>query len=178
MVNGLVDFGHDDGVNFSVGGGIGWCEDEVSGSTSTPVSATTANIISTTSAAAFSKSKFAWQLLAEDALPGLAAGRYRPEVSLLQRRLDSDFTFRDDVGGCVRASAKFHTHSLLASLIYNFGAAAASATAAASAASAASGDADVPGRLGDPSDGHLPGAAAASAAASGDAGRTRPVRAD
>ena len=38
-------------------------------------------------------------------------------------------------------------------------------TTAAPAASAASGDADVPGRIGDPGDGHLSGAAAAAAAA-------------
>src|SRR6185503_17460560 len=37
--------------------------------------------------------------------------------------------------------------------------------ACAAAASAASGDADVPGRLGDPGDGYLPGASAAAAAA-------------
>ena len=46
------------------------------------------------------------------------------------------------------------------------GSAAAAASAAASAASAAaSGDADLPGRLGDPGDGRLPGPAAAAAAA-------------
>ena len=64
----------------------------------------------------------------------------------------------------------------MASLIYNFYvAAAAAASAAASAASAAaSGDADVPGRLGDPGDGHLPGAAAsASAAAAGARARSK-----
>ena len=52
--------------------------------------------------------------------------------------------------------------------------AAAASAAAASAASAASGDADVPGWIGDPGDGYLPGSAAsASAAASG--ARARPL---
>ena len=76
---------------------------------------------------------------------------------------------------------RFSSHSLLASLIYNFGAAAAAAAAApaaASAASGSSGDSDLPGRIGDPGDEHLPGAAAsaASAAGSGRARRTRPAK--
>src|SRR5688572_9045496 len=48
------------------------------------------------------------------------------------------------------------------------GAAAASATPAAPAASAAAtGDADLPGRLGDPGDGHVPATTTAAAAAAG-----------
>ena len=76
----------------------------------------------------------------------------------------------------------YRSHSLLASLVYNFArcggcsaAASASASASASAASCA-GDADVPGRIGDPGDEHLSGAsAAASAAGSCRARRTRQV---
>ena len=57
---------------------------------------------------------------------------------------------------------------------YKFGArsaaAAAAAAASAAASAAAAGDADVPGWIGDPGDGRLPGAAAASTAAAAGAG--------
>ena len=54
----------------------------------------------------------------------------------------------------------------------------ASAAAAAAAAAASAGDADVPGRLGDRSDGDLPGSAATAApAAPGRFGRARKVSA-
>ena len=84
-------------------------------------------------------------------------------------------------GGTVRfdLDGRLRTHSLLLSLIYNFARAAAAASAAASAASAAaaaSGDADVPGRLGDPGDGRLSGSAASAAAAAAGA-RARLTRA-
>src|SRR5690348_11516001 len=49
----------------------------------------------------------------------------------------------------------------------------ATASSASSAASAASGDADVPGWLGDPGDGYVPGTAAAASAAACGARRTR-----
>ena len=64
---------------------------------------------------------------------------------------------------------KWRSHSIMASVIYNFWApASASATAATSAtsAAAASGDADVSGWLGDPGDGHLSGPTATASAAS------------
>jgi hypothetical protein len=62
-------------------------------------------------------------------------------------------------------SGSYRSHSLLLSLIYNLSASAATA----------SGDADVPGWLGDPGDGHLSGSAAAAspAATSGGTRRTR-----
>ncbi len=49
-------------------------------------------------------------------------------------------------------------------------AAAAAASAAPAAAAAAAGDADLPGRIGDPGDGQLPAAATAAAAAAASAG--------
>ena len=56
------------------------------------------------------------------------------------------------------------------------GASSAAASAAPSAASAAAtGDADLPGRLGDPGDGYVPGTAASAASAAAGA-RARPVR--
>jgi hypothetical protein len=56
-----------------------------------------------------------------------------------------------------------------------FGAAAASTTAASApaASAAATGDADLPGRLGDPGDGHVPAATATAAAAAGTRTRLR-----
>ncbi len=70
----------------------------------------------------------------------------------------------------VGTNAHYRSHSLMLSLVYNFAAppsaASASASASASAAACRSGDADLPGRIGDPGDGHLPGSAA-SASASG-----------
>ena len=69
---------------------------------------------------------------------------------------------------------------MLASLVYNFGSGRSAATAAASSAatttasSASTCNADLPGRIGDPGDGRLPGAAAAASAAAAGTG-ARPV---
>jgi len=52
-------------------------------------------------------------------------------------------------------------------------AASAASTAAAAAAAASTGDADVPGRFGDPGDEQLPAAASTAAAAAGRTRRTR-----
>src|SRR4029450_12994089 len=57
------------------------------------------------------------------------------------------------------------------------GTASATASAAAATAAAATGDADVPGRIGDPGDGRLPATTAAAAAATASAGAgTRLIR--
>ena len=175
MLNGLFDFGSDDGVNFSVGAGIGWAKtkhrfdldagfnydgeyyfDNLGGS--------------------LSKSKFAWQLLAEMRYPVSP----QVDIGLKYRYFNAgkiSRSFSDDFGGFFDASAKFHSHSLLLGLTYNFAPPPPPPPPPPSAASAASGDADMPGRVGDRSDGDLPGTASASAATSGDAGRTRPVKA-
>ena len=72
------------------------------------------------------------------------------------------------------ADTKFKSHNLLATLTYNFGEPPPPPPPPpppAAASAAATGDADVPGRLGDPGDGRLSAAAAAAAAAAG--ARTR-----
>ena len=170
MVNGLIDFGSDNGVNFSVGGGAGWAQTKYKFSIDDP------GVPDIDGASASLKdSGFAWQLLAEARYavsPNIDVGlKYR----YFNGNKVKDSILEDDDGTLVPIdfSTRLKSHSMLASLIYNFGApaAAAAATAAAAAASAAtSGDADVPGRLGDPGDGRLPGAAAAAAAAAAGAG--------
>ena len=141
-----------------------------------------------------SDSAWAWQGIAGVRYALSPQHRSRPEVSLLpdrQARL-SDDRFRalagnpepfryatpdrraghDDVTtnavAFTRLQRSVPVAQPLASLIFNFGgaeAAAAAASAAAAAASAASGDADLPGRHGDPGDRGVPGSAAAAAAA-------------
>lgn len=104
MVNGLIDFGADDGIQGFVGGGVGVARVDVQ------------NILAAPAWLDDSDTGFAWQALAGIRAPlsdswdvGL---KYRyfnaPNVDLVDR-----------LGGAV--DTKFTSHSILGSLIYNFG---------------------------------------------------------
>ena len=169
MVNGLVDFGNEDGLSFYVGAGAGRAK-----------------------AKAFGDSDSAW------AFQGIVGARYAVsrniDLGLKYRYFQTGkLNFSEDpiaVNGNGDAvivgttpvvtttnavlfpdfEQKFRSHSLLASLIFNFGGGEEAAPAAPAAgsdgspAAAAARDPDVPGWLGDSGDGHVPAAAAAAAA--------------
>ena len=105
MLNGLVDFGPDNGINGFVGAGFGRARVKALGD---------------------SDSAWAWQLLAGVRTPisdnvdiGLKYRYFRTG------RLDFREDFEDDFGvGFVGTRERFSSHSLLASLIFNFAAAA------------------------------------------------------
>ena len=112
MINGLVDFGNDDGLNFSAGAGVGYARTKFRFGVDDPDLGTVSGSLSS--------SKFAWQLI--------AAARYavspNMDVGLKYRYFNAGKihdTFDDGNGGTVGVSSKFRSHSLLASLIYNFG---------------------------------------------------------
>ncbi|QNN67022.1 outer membrane beta-barrel protein [Sphingomonas lutea] len=177
MGNVLFEFGDDDGMTGYAGGGVG-----------------VANVkydidlddLPPFGGVEFSDShtRFAWQAIlgVKWALgPNVDLGlkyrffnvqrlRYETDSPALSTGQDiTDFTTSD-------VTARFRSHSLLASLIYNFASAPPPPPPRRlrPAASAASGDADVPGRYGDPGDGRLPGSAASASAAAAGAG-TRSV---
>ena len=176
MVNGLVDFGVGGGVGVYAGGGFGRAHVKALGD---------------------SDNAWAWQLL---------AGVYAPisdniDVGLKYRYFRTGhLNFNDNdafVAGHrdLRHADLFGRNGLLleqwpvqlaqrsrqpdVQLRWRrCGSAAAPAASAASAAAPGSGDADLPGRLGDPGDECLPGpAASASPAAAGSEWRARPLRA-
>jgi opacity protein-like surface antigen len=64
MINGLVDLGSDDSINFSLGGGVGWARTKYSFDVNT-VTAGDGDYYFDNFGTSVSKSKFAWQLLAE-----------------------------------------------------------------------------------------------------------------
>ena len=139
-----------------------------------------------------SHSTFAWQLLAQAYYPVQRPDRYRPEVSLLPCRQEQ---WRRHVR--VRQPRRLHIAGSGDLLRWRgdprrqcsvrvaqpvaepdlqlriSAAAAAAATSAAATSAATSGDSDVPGRIGDPGDGYVPGTAAAAASGACAAGRTR-----
>lgn len=103
MGNALLDFSDDSGWSGYAGGGIGRARVKLAGD---------------------SDSTFAWQAIA-----GVRyAVSYNMDIGLKYRyfntkRLNFSDDFDDGIDSFgVRASGKLHTHSLLASLIYNFGA--------------------------------------------------------
>ena len=105
MVNALADFGNDDGLNFYVGGGLGRARVKVAGERD---------------------SAFAWQLIAGARM----AVSESVDVGLKYRyfrtgRLDffgDDAVFTDGSATAVfDFDERFRSHSLLASLIFNFG---------------------------------------------------------
>ena len=177
MVNALLDLGGNGGIGGYVGAGAGYANVKQFGD---------------------SHGGFAWQLI---------AGAYAPVSSNIDIGLkyrffrgpsssaSETFVFPAGTAACGTAASpftcsggtatffndsRFSSHSLLASLIYSFGSAAAAASAApaaAAATAAGSRNADLSGRFGDRSDGHLPGAAsaAAPAACTRSAGRTRQI---
>ena len=119
MVNGLVDFGDDNGVNFSLGGGVGWAHTKYNFNFNGDFTAGEGDYYFNNFGTSLSKSKFAWQLLAE--------ARYAVspqfDVGLKYRYFNAgklNRSFDDGDGGIVRANTKFHSHSVMLSLIYNF----------------------------------------------------------
>jgi opacity protein-like surface antigen len=114
MVNGLVDFGGDKGLNFSIGGGVGYAHTKYRFSTDDDFFDPSFNATSTS----IKGSKFAWQLLAEARLPVSA----QLDVGLKYRyfdggRIKDEFA---DGDGTTTISTRLRSHSILASLIYNF----------------------------------------------------------
>jgi OmpA-OmpF porin, OOP family len=106
MVNGLVDFGDDDGVQGFVGGGIGVARVQLSNG----VDASRGNWIDD------SDTGLAWQALAGIRAP--ISDNW--DVGLKYRYFNaSKVDLVDSVGRDVQT--KFKSHSLLGSLIYNFG---------------------------------------------------------
>lgn len=114
MVNGLVDFGNNKGLNFSIGAGVGYAHTKYRFSTDDPDLDPDANAFSES----ISGSKLAWQLLAEVRLPVSS----QLDVGLKYRyfdggRIKDDFS---DGDGTTTVSTRLRSHSILASLIYNF----------------------------------------------------------
>ncbi len=104
MLNGLLDFGDDDGVQGFVGGGVGIARVDVE------------NIVAAPAFLDDSDTGFAWQALAGVRAPLSDSW----DVGLKYRFFNADnvdlvSSFGDDVEG------RFRSHSILGSLIYNFG---------------------------------------------------------
>jgi opacity protein-like surface antigen len=114
MVNGLVDFGPDRGINFSLGGGAGYAHVRYRFGVDDP-NVYYADELDTT----LSKGRFAWQLLAEARAPVSS----QMDIGLKYRYFDAGTlreTFDDGAGGTFNTSTHIRSHSILASLIYNF----------------------------------------------------------
>ena len=131
---------------------------------------------------ATAKARLRWQAIAGVRAAVTQTHRYRPQVPLLPQSRQAQFRrWRGFHAGRYRERRNcVHQHQPALELaqpaaepelqLRVAATAAAAPAASAPAASAASGDADVPGRFGDPGDGHLPGAAASAAAAASGAG--------
>ena len=89
MVNGLIDFGRDDGVNFSVGGGVGWAQTKYKFSIDDPVVPDIDGY-----RLSLKDSGFAWQLIAAARYAVSPEHGCRPQVSLLQRQQGQGQHFR------------------------------------------------------------------------------------
>jgi OmpA-OmpF porin, OOP family len=106
MANGLLDFGSDDGINGYVGGGVG-------------VARVSANIWRFNGGPVFiddTDTRFAWQAIAGVRMPltsHIDAG--------VKYRFFNTFGVRQTDSSGVDAIGRFRSHSLLASLVYNFG---------------------------------------------------------
>ena len=163
MLNALVDFGGNGSFGGYAGGGVGYADVHQFGA---------------------SQGKLAWQLI---------AGAYAPissniDIGLKYRYFQtSNMSFVNDypfaaatvtcgANPCSPGVATFDTnrhitsHSLLASLVFNFGGVAAPPPPPpppAAASSGSSGDPDLRGRLGDPGDVGMSGSAATAPAAAG-----------
>lgn len=105
MVNGLADFGRDEGVQFSAGGGIGYASVRDS-----------LGILPDAAILSDSNSRFAWQLLAVARVP--VSQRF--DVSLKYRYFNvNSVNLTTEVGTDI--ATKFRSHSVLIGLTYNFG---------------------------------------------------------
>jgi opacity protein-like surface antigen len=111
MGNLLLDFGDDDGWQGFVGGGVGLAR--------TRVALETTGL----SARRISDSGFAWQLLAGIRYPVSDNIDFGLKYRFYNHDISDDLTFAPltTVGG--EADARFRSHSLLASLVFNFGSA-------------------------------------------------------
>jgi OmpA-OmpF porin, OOP family len=104
MVNGLLDFGDDDGIQGFVGGGVGVARVDVQ------------NIVASPSWLDDSDTGFAWQALAGVRAPLSDSW----DVGLKYRFFNADkVDLVDRLGRAV--STRFRSHSIMGSLIYNFG---------------------------------------------------------
>ena len=153
MVNGLLDFGDDDGWSGYVGGGVGLASVKYNFENDTAIGDVNEN-----------DGGFAWQVIA-----GVRkAVSTNIELGLKYRFFNTTkFKYGDDVGGELNGQVALALAAAEPDLQLL---AAASAAAASAAAAAASGDADVPGRFGDPGNGSMSASAAAAAAAAASAG--------
>ncbi|WP_265563919.1 outer membrane protein [Sphingomicrobium arenosum] len=108
MINGLVDFGGDDGIGFYAGGGVGYASVDVLDE---------------------AEGVFAWQLLAGARIPlspSIDAGvKYRYFQTADIGVADDDFVSTPDGIVFTDFEDNFSSHSVLASLIVNFGGASA-----------------------------------------------------
>ena len=162
MVNALLDLDVGPGASIYAGGGVGLARVSM-----------TIDQLGDQGLHLKDTDNLAWQVIA-----GIRTAVSSNLDAGLKYRFLSAGTLKGDFFGVgYDGRSSFQSHSIMASVIYNFrslAAAAASAATASATSAAATGDADVPGRLGDPGDRRLPGAAAsASAAATGARARIR-----
>jgi opacity protein-like surface antigen len=106
MANGLLDLGHDQGVSFYAGGGVGYGNAKLSDTVGA------ANPYYNDS-----HGGFAWQLIAGLRVP-VSPG---VDVGVKYRYFNLDKLHYNNFAG-VRTDSEFRSHSLLASLLFNFGA--------------------------------------------------------
>ena len=122
MANALLDFGNENGASFYVGGGVGWA------STKYRVSLDDPNSVFDSVSGTAKDSGLAWQVIAGMRYaisPNMDVGlKYR---YFHGNKVKETFDFVDepfDVGtitGSASGHTRFKSHSLLASLIFNFG---------------------------------------------------------
>lgn len=107
MVNGMLDFGDDDGLSGFVGGGVGMARVDVNGVTAF----TNTGVILDDS-----DTRFAWQVIA-----GVRQALSRTvDIHLKYRFFNADEMDYVGYGGRV-VSADFRTHSILGGITFNFG---------------------------------------------------------
>jgi opacity protein-like surface antigen len=109
MGNLLLDFGPDDGWQGFVGGGLGFARTRV-------------NLATTGLERRLSDSGFAYQVLAGIRTPVSDNIDFGVKYRFYNHDLDDTLDFRPVLTGFGEADARFRSHSLLASLVFNFGA--------------------------------------------------------
>jgi opacity protein-like surface antigen len=119
MVNALLDFGDENGFSFYAGGGIGWARTKYTVEFDDPTDADFVNIVRGSA----KDSGFAWQAIAGVRYaisPNMDVGlKYR---YFRGNKVEESGDFDDGtVTGTFDAHTRFKSHSLLASLIFNFG---------------------------------------------------------
>jgi opacity protein-like surface antigen len=112
MANLLLDFGSDEGLQVYAGGGVGGARFDVNGRITGPGVPLSAGV--------FGKDRsLAWQLLAGIRLPV----NYNVDLGLKYRFFNADIDLEETNSGPAdeRIDGRFRSHSVLASLIFNFG---------------------------------------------------------